>query len=113
MFTTQSKVDAIFSNLDWDELVGKHEPFDTMCFAVSTIQKFQRFEELQSALAWKPLEVIRKTLQATTQWATPSYQFPMKKHRESRSPWGNRTRLMETVGMDTYFMATTGLGGGV
>ena len=46
MFTSQTEVDAMLSNLDWDELIGKHEPFDTMCFAVSTIQKFQRLEEL-------------------------------------------------------------------
>ena len=41
----------MLSNLDWDELVGKHEPFDTVYFATSTIEKFQRYEDLQSALA--------------------------------------------------------------
>ena len=34
----------------------------------------------------------------------------MKNHHESRSPWSNRTCLMEAVGMDTYFMPVTGIG---
>ena len=68
-------------------------------------------EELQPALAWKPLEVIKRTLDATTQWATQKYQFPMKNHYQSRFPWDNRHRLLEEVGMDTYFMSSLGIGG--
>ena len=67
LFTSQAVVDAMLSDLNWEELVGQHEPFNTICFGLSTIQKFQRFENLQPALAWKPLEVIKRTLQATTQ----------------------------------------------
>ena len=42
MFTSHTVVDVMLSNLDWKELVGHHEPFDTTCFVISTIQKFQR-----------------------------------------------------------------------
>ena len=72
----------MLSDLNWEELVGHHEPFNTICFGLSTIQKFQRFENLLPALAWKSLEVIKRTLQATTQWTTQKYQFPMKNHHE-------------------------------
>ena len=79
MYTTDTAVNAMLGNMDWNELVGRHMPFDTLCFGISTVQKLQRLEELQPALAWKPLEVIKRTLDATTQWATQKYQFPMKK----------------------------------
>ena len=108
MFTSHTVVDEMLSNLDWKELVGHHEPFDATCFAISTMQKFQRLEDLQPALAWKPLEVIKRTLEATTQWATNKYPFPMKQHHEYRSLWDNKRRLMEEVGMDTYFVSVTG-----
>ena len=62
MYTSQTVVDAMLLDLDWEELVGHHEPFNTICFRLSTIQKFQRFENLQPALAWKPSEVIKQTL---------------------------------------------------
>ena len=99
----------MLSDLKWEELVVHHQPFDTTCYAVSTMQKFQRLEELQPALAWKPLEVIKRTLAATTQWTTKKYPLPMNNHHESRSPWNNRSRLMEEVGMNTYFMPVTGI----
>ena len=60
-------VDAMLSNLDWKELVGHHELFDATCFAISTMQKFQRLEDVQPTLVWKPLGVIKRTLQETTQ----------------------------------------------
>ena len=110
MYTSQAVVDAMLSDLKWEELVGHHQPFNTTCYAVSTMQKFQRLEALQPALAWKPLEVIKRTLAATTQWATKKYPFPMKNHHESRFPWNDRTHLMEEVGMETYFMPVTGIG---
>ena len=51
MYTSQAVVDAMLSDLNWDELVGHHQPFDTICYAVSTTQKFQRLEDLQPTLA--------------------------------------------------------------
>ena len=51
MYTSQTVVDAMLSDLKWNELVGHHEPFDTTCYAISTVQKFQRLEELQLFLA--------------------------------------------------------------
>ena len=77
MFTSYTVVDAMLSNIDWKELVGHHEPFDDTCFAISTMQKFQRLEDLQPALAWKPLEVIKCILEATTQRATNKNPFSM------------------------------------
>ena len=51
MFTTSAAVDAMLGNMDWEELVGRHETFDTLVYAVSTVQKLQRLEEYRPALA--------------------------------------------------------------
>ena len=51
MYTSHTVVNVMLSNLDWKELVSHHEPFDTEYYAVSTIEKFQRLEDLQPALA--------------------------------------------------------------
>ena len=81
--TTDTVVNAMLGDMDWSELVGQHMPFDTLCFGTSAVQKLQRLEELQPALAWKPLEVIKQTLDAAAQWATQKHQFSMKNHHQS------------------------------
>ena len=45
MYTTDTAVNAMFGNMDWNELVGWHMPFDTLCFGISTVQKLQWLEE--------------------------------------------------------------------
>ena len=78
MFTTSAAVDSMLGNMDWHELVGRHETFDTLVFAVSTVQKLQRLEDICPALAWKPLDVIKRTITATTQWGSPIHAFSIK-----------------------------------
>ena len=90
MFTSSAAVDAVLGNMDWEELVGRHETFDTLVYAVSTVQKLQRLEEYRPALAWKPLEAIRKTLEVTTQRGTPQSAFPIRNFHKSRTKWNNR-----------------------
>ena len=68
-------------------------------------------EALQPRLAWKPIDVIKKTLENTTQWGKMITQYPMKKHHISRFPWINRRSLREEVAMDTIFMAQPGFCG--
>ena len=62
IYTSQIVIDTILSDLKWEEVVQYYQPFDTSCYAVSTIQKFQEIEKLQPALTWKPPEVIKHTL---------------------------------------------------
>lgn len=68
-------------------------------------------EKYQSLLGWKPLDIIKKTLDATTQWAMTTYEGPMKRHFKSRFPSLNKPRLREMYATDTWFSSTPALGG--
>ena len=111
MHIKQHKVNDFLEDMDWNQLIGKQETFSTLAFAVSASNKFQRLEALQPMLAWKPLEVIKRTLEVTTQWAKPVNHYPMKNHHSSRFPWHNISRLQEEVATDTYFSSIKGMDG--
>ena len=104
-------VDEFLADIEYSALTGHNEIFNTLSCALSAVERIQRLENLQPKLAWKPLEVIKKTLENTTQWARTIAQYPMKKHHVSRFPWNNRRRLREEVAMDTIFMGTPGYDG--
>ena len=87
----QHVVDQYLDDMSYDELIGKHKSFQTLVYAITTVNKLQDLEKLQPQLAWKPLEVIRKTLEATTQWAQNICSYPLKDHHISRFPWNNRS----------------------
>ena len=110
-FIQQNTVDEILNDMAYDQLIGRHHSFDAFAFAVTTVERFQKLEELQPKLNFKPIEVIQRTLQATTQWAVSLNHFPLKDHHVSRFPWANRSRLQEDVSMDTAFSAVTGFDG--
>ena len=105
------KVNNLLSDLDYKQLTGNSEVFNTLAHALTTVEKLQKIEAIQPRLAWKPIEVIKKTLENTTQWGKTITQYPMKKHHVSRFPWNNRRRLREEVAMDTIFMASSGFCG--
>ena len=129
-FTNSSKIDEALSELSYNELTGYDKSFDTFLAALSVTETLQditvpcyvtqfatafeclqNLQRLQPKLAWKPLEVIKRTLENTTQYAKVITQWPMKKHHVSRFPWDNRRRLCEEVSMDTYFMPKKGYDG--
>ena len=97
------QVDEMLTSLDWSQLIGEQEPFSTLAFAVTTSQKYHKLELLQPMLLYKPIEVIKKTLEATTQRATAVITYPLQHHHASRFPWNNRSRLQEEIATDTYF----------
>ena len=89
--TPMSHVNAFLSDLDWHHLTGKSQSFNTLVCAMETsnaltkmvlgnkapvntwkdttsIEQHQKLEAIQPRLAWKPLDVIRKTIENTTQW---------------------------------------------
>ena len=107
----QHVVDQYLSDMSYDELIGKHKSFQTLAYAITTVNRLQDLEQLQPQLAWKPLEVIRKKIDATTQWAQNICSYPLKDHHISRFPWNNRSRLKEDVAMDTVFAVHTGFDG--
>ena len=130
-----STVNEFLDDMDWNQLIGQHETFDTvtcamnqaetiqqhhdealeqlkrnpsLACAINAMEQTHKLETLQPRLAWKPLQVIAKTLENTTQWGRMTFHCPMKDHIQSRFPWSNRRRLREVVGMDTIFMTTKG-----
>lgn len=58
-YIKQDIVDEWLNTLSYDELIGNHTAFETLAFAITTVNKLQQLEELQPKLAWKPLEVIQ------------------------------------------------------
>lgn len=68
-------------------------------------------EHLQHCLGWKPMDVIKNTLQATTQLAQNHVRLPMRRHFKSRFPALNVQRLQETFATDTFFSSEKALGG--
>ena len=66
-FLQQNTVDEILNDMADDQLIGRHHSFDAFAFAVTTVERFQKLEELQPKLNLKPIEVIQRTLEATTQ----------------------------------------------
>lgn len=85
-------IDHYLDSLTYDELIGYHTSFETLVYTITTMEKLQHLEELQPKLAWKSLDVIRKTVEATTQWAITKAYFPMRKYHVSRFLWNNRSR---------------------
>ena len=97
--------------LEWIQLIGEHEPCSTLAMAVTTSQKYQKLELIHSMFLYKPIEVIKKTLEATTQWATAIVIYLLQHHHASRFPWNNISRLQEEVATDTYFYQVRGIDG--
>ena len=108
-FTSSTKVNAFLSDLDYRQLTGHSESFNTLACALTTVEKIQRVEALQPRLAWKPLEVIKKTLENTTQWGRTICQYPLKKHHVSRFPWDNRKRLQRGSSNGHHLHGKTGI----
>lgn len=67
--------------------------------------------QLKRCLGWKPDEVIKKTLENTTQYAENIVRLPMRMHFKSRFPALNVKRLRETFATDTFFSSEKALGG--
>ena len=59
------------------------------------------FSIIQPCLGWAPLDVIKKTFKATTQYARNVYRIPFKKHYKSHFPALNVHRRSEAVATDT------------
>jgi hypothetical protein len=68
-------------------------------------------EHIQRCLGWKPLDVIQKTLEATTQMANNTLRLPLRQHYKSRFPALNCRRLREVFATDTFFSSEKALGG--
>jgi hypothetical protein len=105
-----SDVDTFLGQLDYAELRGDNEEFDTFAYASRAAINDQA-ERYVEYLGYRHVNIIRKTLEKTTQLATTVLHFPMRRHVKSRFPHLNQTRLRETVATDTYFANVRAIGG--
>ena len=96
-----------------EALANPHER--TLAATASVKPKIKKkavdYEKLRPFFAWKPVEVVRKTLQATTQLATNVVRLPLRRHYKSRFPALRVRRLDEDVATDTFFSNTKALDG--
>ena len=69
------------------------------------------WEHIQQCLGWKPQEICKKTMEATTQYARHKERLPMREHYKARDPQLNVKRLNKVFAMDTFFASTKALGG--
>ena len=67
---------------------------------------------LRRFFGWRPLEIIRKTLECTTQLAKTYLRHPMRRHFKSRNPFTNVHRIDEVVSTDPIFANCKSLGSG-
>jgi hypothetical protein len=66
---------------------------------------------LQSYLGYRPLEVVRRTLEQTTQLATIPCGGLLRGHKQALYSFLNRRRLQGTVATDTFFAHTRDISG--
>ena len=115
----EDPIDNLLDDLAYDDLVQPSlstEDHEWLTFGTprsiynSTIKPWHRVlhdgldpASLQRYLAWRPLEIVKKTLEHTTQLATSSIRYPMRRHFKSRNPFANVHRLEETVSTDPIF----------
>ena len=76
-------------------------------------QEAPNWSTLQKCFLWKSVEVVKKTLEATTQFAkTIPMRLPLRRHMKSRFPGLNvRFRFKEMFATDTWFASVKALGG--
>jgi hypothetical protein len=87
-----------------------HDTFDSVAFASKAATQ-DRAHKYVEYLGYRPVDIVRKTLENTSQLAKTILQFPMRRHMRARFPWLNCNRLRETVATDTYFANVRALGG--
>ena len=84
-------------------LVNKHAPHQTLI----------DYHKLRPYFGWVNSDVVKQTIDQTTQQGVALFSFPMKRHRKSRNPALNFPRRHECVDTDTMFSDTPAVGSGV
>ena len=62
--------------------------------------------KIRPFLAWRPVNIIAKTLKHTTQLARMSIYHPLRKHIKARFPILNVPRLFKPVSADQFYANT-------
>jgi hypothetical protein len=72
-------------------------------FVTQTKSSVMAAKKAPPYLGYRPLEVIRRTLEQMTQLARLTMDGNLTKHRQALYPVLNRRRLQEAVATDTFF----------
>ena len=67
------------------------------------------YEKLRPFFGWVNSDIVKQTIDQTTQWGVALDSFPMKRHLKSRNPVLNVPRRHEPVATDTIFSDTPAL----
>ena len=81
-------VNIFLFTLDYDELRGAHEEFDSFAYVSHAATQDQAHKYIEY-LGYHPINIIWKTLENMMQLATTMLQFPMRWHIKAHSPWLN------------------------
>ena len=110
--TTESSLLKLHRAYRWIHLQHHPTPFINH-YAQMVKLSDADFTSYRPHFGWKPLETIKKTFEATTQYGGLGSDAvaPLKRHYKSRFPALNRSRLQEMFCTDTYFGSKTALGG--
>ena len=71
------------------------------------------YEKLRPFFGWVDSDIVKQTIDQTTQWGVALDSFPMKKHLKSRNPALNVPRRHEPVATDIIFSDTPAVDSGV
>ena len=109
-------VNQSLQDMTWEVIYGyipSKTTFDTYAFAVCAVHRYRDngLEQLQPNFTFRPLEVIKKTLENTTQLAKAIVNAPRTHHLASRFKWLSRFHLRETICTDTIFARTQDVSG--
>ena len=108
-FLRSNDVDDFLSDATWEELTGYVQgttEVDTTAYVLRSVRAFQEDHDLEMMrpnFGFRPVDVIRKTLENTTQYAKAFSPFPMHRHWHAMYKWFNFKRLPETICTDTAF----------
>jgi hypothetical protein len=95
---------------------SEDKSFDTFAYAVKSWHRVVHAnvdpKRVRPFLGWRPLQVVRKTLECTTQMARMVVRIPLQRHMKAWFPWMNVQRLDEAVSVDPMFANCKSIGHG-
>lgn len=110
-FLRDCQVNAILNDASCEKILGfmpKGEKIDVFACTIWAVHKFRNedLEKLRPHFVFKSIEVIRKTLEATTQLAKAIVNISMQRHYAAQFKGMNCFCLDETVSTDLIFANT-------
>ena len=71
------------------------------------------YDKLRPSFGWVNSDIVKQSIDQTTQWGVALDSFPMKRHLKTRNPALNVPRRHESVASDTTFSDKPAIDSGV